>query len=75
MLYIATVLQNRMTRKGLERKLVVLLFVMVLVVFSFAERDSKKLERLYTTAHLLKKSAAKPSDLATGHAPKESPRN
>jgi hypothetical protein len=37
-----------MKRALVERTLVVVLFVLVLIVFSFAERDSKKLERLYT---------------------------
>lgn len=37
-----------MKRAILERNIVVVLFVLVLVVFSFAERDSKKLDRLYT---------------------------
>jgi hypothetical protein len=59
-----------MTKKGLERGLVAFLFVMVFVVFSFAERDSKKIERLYTTAQLLKKTAQHPSDVATQQAPK-----
>lgn len=53
-----------MNRKGLERNLVVLLFVLVLVVFSFAERDSRKIEHLYTTAQLIKKSSVVLSDVA-----------
>ena len=53
-----------MNKKGIERNLVVLLFVLVLIVFSFAERDSKKIERLYTTAQLLKNSSAVLSELA-----------
>jgi hypothetical protein len=44
-----------MKRKGIEQTLVVLLFILVLVVFSFAERDSRKLDRLYKTAQLLQK--------------------
>lgn len=32
-----------------ERSLVVLLFLLVMVIFSFAERDTKKLEKLYNT--------------------------
>jgi hypothetical protein len=44
-----------MKTNGIERILVILLFVLVLVVFSFAERDSKKLDRLYKTAQLLQK--------------------
>jgi hypothetical protein len=31
-----------------ERNLVVLLFIMVLVTFSFAQEDSKKMERIAT---------------------------
>jgi len=56
MFYIATVFMTVMNKKGIERNIVVLLFVLVLVIFSFAERDSKKLERLYTTAQLIKSS-------------------
>ena len=37
-----------MEKAKVERIVVVFLFVMVLVVFSFAERDSKKLDKLYT---------------------------
>lgn len=54
-----------MNKKGLERNIAVLLFVLVLVVFSFAERDSKKLERLYTTAQLLKKASSLTLEVAT----------
>jgi hypothetical protein len=42
-----------------ERNLVVILFVMVLVTFSFAQEDSKKITRMYsgvdntTSAHYL----------------------
>jgi hypothetical protein len=39
-----------MEKAKVERIAVVLLFVLVLVVFSFAERDSKKLDKLYTNA-------------------------
>lgn len=37
-----------MEKAKVERIVVVFLFVLVLVVFSFAERDSKKLDKLYT---------------------------
>ena len=60
-----------MTRKGLERKLVALLFVLVLVAFFFAERDSKKIERLYTTAQLLNKSTHRAADVARDSHAKE----
>lgn len=46
-----------MKKEGVEKNLVVLLFVMVLVVFSFAERDSKKLDKLYNTVQLVKKGS------------------
>jgi preprotein translocase subunit YajC len=41
-----------------EKNIVVILFVLVLVIFSFAQRDSKKLEQLYTntTAETVKKA-------------------
>ena len=42
-----------MNRKGIERNLVILLFMMVLVVFSFAQRDTHKLDRLYKTTTLI----------------------
>ena len=64
-----------MNKKGIERNLVVLLFVLVLVVFSFAERDSKKIEKLYTTAQLLKESTVILADLSAQTAPAELPNN
>lgn len=36
-----------MNRAALERNLVIVLFVFVLVMFSFAERDSRKLDEMY----------------------------
>ncbi len=39
-----------MKRALVEKYMVVVLFILVLVTFSFAERDSKKLDKLYTTA-------------------------
>ena len=38
-----------MKRTVLEKGAVVVLFLLVLVVFSFADRDSKKLAELYNT--------------------------
>jgi flagellar biosynthesis protein FlhB len=38
-----------MKRAVVERNIVVVLFVAVLVIFSFAQRDSKKLSRLYSS--------------------------
>jgi len=37
-----------MNKSKAEKKLVVVLFIAVLVTFSLAERDSKKLNKLYT---------------------------
>lgn len=37
-----------MNRTTAERNIVVLLFVFVLVLFSFAQKDTQKLEKLYT---------------------------
>jgi len=54
-----------MIKKRIERNIVVLLFVLVLIIFSFAERDSKKLEKLYTTAQLLQKSSRVVSEVAS----------
>jgi hypothetical protein len=34
-----------------ERNIVVLLFVMVLVTFSLAQEDSKKMEKMFTETH------------------------
>jgi hypothetical protein len=36
-----------MKRVILERNIAVILFILVLVAFSFADRDSKKLDQLY----------------------------
>jgi hypothetical protein len=48
----------RMKKKVLEQLIVILLFILVLVVFSFAERDSRKLDRLYKTAQLVQKKVS-----------------
>lgn len=34
-----------------ERNIVIVLFVMVLITFSLAQEDSKKMERMFTGAH------------------------
>lgn len=39
-----------MNRTVAERNLVVLLFVFVIVLFSFAQKDTQKIKRLYTEA-------------------------
>ena len=47
-----------MRKKGLEQTIVILLFVLVMVVFSLAEKDSRKLDRLYKTAQSLQQQKA-----------------
>jgi hypothetical protein len=37
-----------MNRRVAERNIVVLLFLSVLILFSFAQKDTQKLEKLYT---------------------------
>jgi hypothetical protein len=39
-----------MKRALVERNIAVILFILVLILFSFAERDSRKLDRIYTSA-------------------------
>jgi hypothetical protein len=43
-----------MKRALLERNIVVVLFILVLVTFSMAQRDSKKIEKIYTVAELVR---------------------
>ena len=38
-----------------EKHLVIVLFVLVIIVFSFADRDSRKLDQLYSTASVSQK--------------------
>lgn len=47
-----------MRKKGLEQITVILLFILVMIVFSFAEKDSRKLDRLYKTAQSLQHQKA-----------------
>ena len=61
-----------MNKKEIERRLVVLLFILVLVVFSFAERDSKKLEKVYRSAQLMKKGSHTTFDVAAKLSPSTS---
>lgn len=39
-----------MKRAKVERSIVAVLFIAVLITFSFAQRDSKKIDQLYTVA-------------------------
>ncbi|HUC83055.1 MAG TPA: hypothetical protein VMR70_19255 [Flavisolibacter sp.] len=58
-----------MNKKGIERNIIALLFVLVLIAFSFAQRDSQKLEKLYTTAATLKKAPQTPTVMASPSKP------
>ena len=59
-----------MKRTLIERNLVVVLFAVVLVVFSFAERDSKKFEEKFLTAAQIIKKATMASLESTATATK-----
>ena len=39
-----------------EKNIVIFLFVIVIVIFSFAERDSQKLQKVYVAGELLEKA-------------------
>lgn len=47
MIYLASDRIYYMKKAFQERNVVVVLFILVLVVFSFAQRDTKKIARLY----------------------------
>ncbi len=47
MAYLAAIIYL-MNRTMVERNVVVLLFLFVLILFSFAQKDTQKLEKLYT---------------------------
>jgi hypothetical protein len=49
---------NRMKSTATERRLVVILFVLVLITFSLAQHDSKRLNRLYTITTEKKENTA-----------------
>ena len=46
-----------------EKNLVIVLFVMVLVTFSLAQEDSKKMEKMFTGAHSATASSLLANDL------------
>ena len=46
-----------MKQKGLEQLLVIVLFILALVLYTFAERDSRKQDRLYKTAQTVQQNA------------------
>ena len=42
---------KNMKQARLEKNIVIVLFIAVLIAFSFAEQESKKIQKLYTGAH------------------------
>ena len=54
-----------MNKALLERNIAAVLFVLVLVVFSFAERDTKKITELYRNAAGAKQVVRTTDNLAT----------
>jgi hypothetical protein len=65
-----------MKKAILEKTTVAVLFVLVIVVFSFAERDSKKLVQLYTKNPIVTLKKTNGYMAADGKArPKEITRN
>ncbi|GEM_PF-1789968 len=60
-----------MKKTVLERNIVVVLFVLVLVVFSFAERDTRKLSRLYNKHPESFEPAKKDKNLASAQPDKK----
>jgi len=47
--YIAALIKDFMKRVFLEKNIVIVLFVLVLITFSFAHHDSKKLSQFYSS--------------------------
>jgi hypothetical protein len=59
-----------MKKSIIERNIVVVLFLLVLIVFSFAEKDSRKLDRLYSKKMKTSQVTAKESKLAASEPTK-----
>ena len=62
-----------MKKALLERNMVVVLFVLVLIVFSFAERDTKKLDQLYNKHFESFEPSKKDKNLASAQPDKKLP--
>jgi hypothetical protein len=52
-----------------ERNVVVILFVMVLITFSFAQNETKKMEQLYNGGHFSMKKFPAPKFEAKANVP------
>jgi hypothetical protein len=48
-----------MKRQQVEKKIVVLLFVSVIILFSMAQKDSQKVKQLYTGTEKMDKKSAR----------------
>lgn len=57
-----------MKRAVVERNIVVALFILVLIAFSLAEKDSKKLDQLYTKKTESFEPVRKEKDLAASES-------
>ncbi|MGN6400416.1 MAG: hypothetical protein ACTHMD_08185 [Flavisolibacter sp.] len=60
-----------MKKAIIERNIVVVLFVLVLIVFSFAERDTKKLDHLYMKGTESVTTSPKEKDFASAELEKK----
>ena len=60
-----------MKKAIIERNIVVVLFILVLIVFSFAERDTKKLDRLYMKGTESVTTSPKEKDFASAELEKK----
>lgn len=70
MLILQTLLRG-MKKAIIERNIVVVLFVLVLIVFSFAERDTKKLDHLYMKGTESVTTSPKEKDFASAELEKK----
>ena len=70
MLILQTLLRG-MKKAIIERNIVVVLFILVLIVFSFAERDTKKLDHLYMKGTESVTTSPKEKDFASAELEKK----
>jgi len=56
MIYLATLTLRNMKKPVVEKGFVIVLFIMVIIAFSFAERDTQKLFEKYNTKSVVKTS-------------------
>jgi hypothetical protein len=61
-----------MKRRIQERNIVVVLFVLVIITFSYAERDSRKLDQLYAPAKATYTPSQKEKNIAGNEEHKKS---